>query len=66
MFLASLPDEDRQFLEFHEGLGNSQKAEVAWLERRLAETGNEGYRYEEVDVRDFQLEDRTSGTFSSS
>ena len=28
------------------GLGNSQKAEVAWLER-------EGIAYEEVDVREY-------------
>jgi hypothetical protein len=54
MFLAALSwDEDRQFLESHEGLGGSQKAEVAWLERRFAETGNKGYRYAEVDVRHF-------------
>ena len=33
LFLASLPEEDRHFLEASEGLGNSQKAEVAWLER---------------------------------
>ena len=33
LFLASLPEEARQFLEASEGLGNSQKAEVAWLER---------------------------------
>ena len=44
---------DRQFLERHKGLGNSQKAEVAWLEKRHQETGNGGYLYEEVDVRDF-------------
>ena len=29
-------------------MGNSQKAEVAWLEKM-------GYKYEEVDVRDFNL-----------
>jgi hypothetical protein len=55
VFLTSLPDEDQRFLESHVGLGNSQKAEVAWLERRFAETGNEGYRYEEVDVLNFQV-----------
>ena len=48
LFMASLPEEDRQFLEGHKGLGNSQKAEVAWLEKQ-------GYAYEEVDVRDFEL-----------
>jgi hypothetical protein len=47
LFMASLSDEDRAFLEGHKGLGNSQKAEVAWLEKM-------GYSYEEVDVRDFQ------------
>ena len=31
----------------HKGLGNSQKAEVAWLEKQ-------GYAYEEVDVRVFR------------
>ena len=46
--MASLSEEDRQFLEGHKGLGNSQKAEVAWLEKQ-------GYAYEEVDVRDFAL-----------
>jgi hypothetical protein len=28
--------------------------QVAWLEKRFSETGNEGYRYEEVDVRAFR------------
>ena len=42
-FLAWLPEEDRKFLLAAEGLGNSQKAEVAWLERK-------GYRYVERDV----------------
>ena len=46
LFMASLSDEDRAYLEGHKGLGNSQKAEVAWLER-------ENIPYEEVDVRDF-------------
>jgi hypothetical protein len=44
--VASLSEEDRHFYEAHKGLGNSQKAEVAWLEEM-------GYTYEEVDVRDF-------------
>ena len=44
--MAWLPEEDRQFLDMHKGLGNSQKAEVAWLEMM-------GYEYEELDVRSF-------------
>jgi hypothetical protein len=28
LFLASLPPHDREYLEAHKGLGNSQKAEV--------------------------------------
>ena len=44
--MASLPEHDRQFLEMHKGLGNSQKAEVAWLEKM-------GYDYEELDVMGF-------------
>ena len=43
LFFAWLPEEDRQFLEASEGLGNSQKAEVAWLERK-------GYAYKEVEL----------------
>ena len=46
IFMASLSDEDREFLELRSGLGNSQRAEVAWLEEM-------GYAYEELDVRDF-------------
>ena len=42
LFLEWLPDEDREFLEASEGLGNSQKAEVTWLERK-------GYSYTEAD-----------------
>ena len=49
LFMASLSEEERRFVEGHKGLGNSQKAEVAWLEKQ-------GYAYEEVDVRDFELE----------
>ena len=45
LFLAWLPEEDRRFLEASEGLGNSQKAEVAWLERK-------GYQYVEKEVRE--------------
>ena len=43
LFFAWLPQEDLEFLAAAEGLGNSQKAEVAWLERK-------GYSYTEVDV----------------
>jgi hypothetical protein len=46
MFVASLSEEERRFYEGHKGLGNSQKAEVAWLEEM-------GYAYEELDVRGF-------------
>ena len=46
LFVASLSDAERQYLEESKGLGNSQKAEVAWLEKR-------GYAYEELDVRNF-------------
>ena len=47
LFLAWLPEEDRQFLEAAEGLGNSQKAEVAWLERK-------GYCYVEKEVSELR------------
>ena len=43
LFLSWLPTEDRDFILASEGLGNSQKAEVAWLDRK-------GYEYVEVDV----------------
>ena len=43
LFLASLSEEERSLLEAAEGLGDSQKAEVAWLERK-------GYAYTAVDV----------------
>ena len=43
LFLAWLPAEEAEILQASEGLGNSQKAEVAWLERK-------GYQYREVDV----------------
>jgi hypothetical protein len=46
LFVAALGKDDRGFYEGHKGLGNSQKAEVAWLELK-------GYAYEELDVRDF-------------
>ena len=43
LFFAWLPQEDREFIEASEGLGNSQKAEVAWLERK-------GYAYTSVEI----------------
>ena len=43
LFLSWLPSEDRDFILASEGLGNSQKAEVAWLDRK-------GYEHVEVDV----------------
>ena len=43
LFLSWLQPPDRQFLAKSEGLGNSQKAEVAWLERK-------GYPYSEMDI----------------
>jgi hypothetical protein len=46
LFVAALREDDRRYYEGHKGLGNSQKAEVAWLEEM-------DYSYEEVDVRDF-------------
>ena len=48
LFMASLSEEDRSFVQGHKGLGNSQKAEVAWLERM-------GYDYEEHAVRYFAV-----------
>jgi len=47
LFLAWLPEEDRDFLVSSEGLGNSQKAEVAWLERN-------GYSYIEKEVSELE------------
>ena len=52
LFRASLPAADRQFLDADMGLGISQKAEVAWLDRRYKETGDAGYLYTELDMRD--------------
>ena len=51
LFFAWLPEEDRKFLEVSEGLGNSQKAEVAWLDRK-------GYPYTavEIDVAEWTLD----------
>ena len=46
LFWAWLPEEDRDFLAASEGLGNSQKAEVGWLERK-------GYQYTQVDIIEF-------------
>ena len=50
LFLAWLPAEEADFLQASEGLGNSQKAEVAWLERK-------GYQYRGVDVSTWVTED---------
>ena len=50
LFLAWLPAEEADFLQASEGLGNSQKAEVAWLERK-------GYQYRGVDVSTWLTED---------
>ena len=44
LFLAWLPKYSREFLEGSVGLGNSQKAEVAWLDKK-------GYPYKEIDIR---------------
>jgi hypothetical protein len=55
LFGDSLSAKDQAFLIGHKGLGNSQKAEVAWLERRYQETGNVCYLPDEVDVRDVML-----------
>ena len=54
-FLNTLSPKDRNYLEANVGLGRSQKAEVAWLDRRYRETGNEGYLYEELEVSEFSL-----------
>ena len=43
LFLASLSEGARGLMVASEGLGNSQKAEVAWLEQM-------GYAYTEVEV----------------
>ena len=48
LFLAWLPEVDRQFLEESEGLGNSQKAEVAWLKRK-------GYAFVEKEVSELAV-----------
>ena len=53
LFLGSLSVPDRGFWVGHRGLGNSQKAEVAWLEK-------EGCEYEEKDVRSFTLQRQNS------
>ena len=42
-FVSWLDEEDREFLVCCEVLGNSQKAEVAWLQRKC-------YAYTEVEV----------------
>ena len=50
LFFEWLPAEEAELLKASEGLGNSQKAEVAWLERK-------GYPYREVDVSTWLTED---------
>jgi hypothetical protein len=49
-FFQALSEEELQFLEAQKGLGHSQRAEVAWLERRYQETKDEGFLYQELDV----------------
>jgi hypothetical protein len=49
LFMACLSAEERDFVELQRGLGNSQEAEVAWLEKME-------YEYEEVDVRAFNFD----------
>jgi hypothetical protein len=44
LFMTSVSEEERRFFQSQKGLGDSQKAEVAWLDKM-------GYTYEEVDVR---------------
>jgi hypothetical protein len=46
LFVSHLSEDARCFYEGHKGLGNSQKAEVAWLDKM-------GYKYDELDVRNF-------------
>ena len=46
LFRKWLPPEERRILEDAEGLGDSQRAEVAWLDRK-------GYPYIEMDVSPF-------------
>jgi hypothetical protein len=48
LFVASLSADECVFLDAHKGLGNSQKAEVAWLEQERID-------YEEADVASFEL-----------
>jgi hypothetical protein len=50
VFVRALSKADRRVYEATRGLGNSQKAEVAWLEEME-------YEYEELDVRDFRVGD---------
>lgn len=46
LFMLWLPEHDRAFLEQSEGLGNSQKAEVAWLDKM-------GYSYVEKEISSY-------------
>jgi hypothetical protein len=50
LFAEALPIEDQRFYVGHRGLGNSQKAEVAWLDKM-------GHVYEEMDVHDFGMQE---------
>ena len=49
VFVNSLSDNDRAYWLGHRGLGNSQKAEVAWLEKQ-------GYSYVEREVSSFAVD----------
>jgi hypothetical protein len=53
IFVCSLTEEEQEFWLSHKGLGNSQKAEVAWLEKH-------GYTYEEREVQMFTEDRRRS------
>ena len=52
-YLSSLNPEHRHCMV---GLGGSQKGEVAWLTKRALETGNPGYEFDRVDVRQLIVE----------
>jgi hypothetical protein len=51
IFVGSLTEDELVFWSSHKGLGNSQKAEVAWLEEQ-------GYAYEEREVSAFTYASR--------
>lgn len=52
-FLATLTEEQKHCMV---GLGGSQKGEVAYLKTRRHETGNAGYDFDRVDVRELIIE----------